>query len=108
VSETSSDNSFYINLPKWLAYADWFRKAIDYLESEDCTSGDLAAEARKKIGEAVELMAAAVEDNDKDKQEKAKNLIHEVMQAFFSMLDYCYNKYAGPRMRQSSQGGGKA
>ena len=107
MSEEDSKRSFYVNLPAWLERVDFFRKAIDYLESEDCAPGGLAAEARNKIAEAVELIAAAAEGNDKDKQDKAENLVHEIMQAFFAMLDYCYNKYAGPRMRQSGQGGGK-
>jgi len=108
VSEASSGRQSHADWSRQLAYVDWFRRVIDYLESEDCTSGDLAAKAREKIGEAVELMAAAVEGNDKDKQEKVEGLVNEIKQAFFAMLDYCYNKYAGPRMRQLGQGGGKA
>lgn len=85
-----------------LARVIWFRNAIDYLESEDCASGDLVAEARKKIAEAVELIAA----HDKDKQDKVKDLTREIAQAFFAMLDNCYNKYAGPRVSQISKSSG--
>lgn len=86
-----------------LARVIWFRNAIDYLESEGCASGDLVAGARKKIAEAVELIAA----HDKDKQDKVKDLTREIMQAFFAMLDNCYNKYAGPRMSQMSESSGR-
>ena len=108
MSEASSGRQSHADWSRQLAYVDWFRRVIDYLESEDCTSWDLAAKAREKIAEAAELIAAAVEGNDKDKQEKVEGLVNEIKQAFFAMLDYCYNKYAGPRMRQLSQGGGKA
>jgi len=104
MSEEGGKGSFYVNLPLWLERVDFFRKAIDYLESEDCASGNLVAEARKKIDEAVELIAAAAKDNDKDKQDKVEGLVHDIMQAFFAMLDSCYDKYAGSRAR----GGGKA
>jgi len=101
-----SDKSLDANWSKQLAYVNWFKNAIDYLEAEDCASGDLAAEARKKIGEAVEVIAAATESHDKDKQDKVKDLVNEVMQTFFAMLDNCYNKYAGPRMSQTSKSQG--
>jgi len=89
-----------------LARVDFFRKAIDYLEAEGCASGDLVTEARKKMGEAIELITAAAGDHDKEKQNKAEDLINEVMQTFFAMLDNCYNKYAGPRMSQTSKSQG--
>ena len=98
MSSTPSDRSSYADWPTQLVYVNWFRKAIDYLESEDCVSGNLVAEARKKIDEAVELITAIAEGNDKDKQDKAKDLINEIKQAFFAMLDKCYNKYAGSRV----------
>jgi len=98
MSEKDSERSFYINWPALLARVDWFKKAIDYLEAEGCTSGDLAAEAKKKIAEASELIIAATEDHDKEKQNKAEDLVNEVMHAFFAMLDNCYNKYAGSRV----------
>ena len=98
MSEKDSGKSFYINWPALLARVDFFRKAIDYLETEGCTSGDLAAEAKKKIAEAVELITTATEDHDKEKQNKAEDLINEVMHEFFAMLDNCYNKYAGSRV----------
>jgi len=101
-----SDKSLDANLSTQLAYVNWFKNAIDYLEAEDCASGDLVTEARKKIGEAVELIAAAAGSHDKEKQNKAKDLINEVMHAFFAMLDNCYNKYAGPRMSQMSKSQG--
>ena len=98
MSEKDSERSFYINWPALLARVDFFRKAIDYLEAEGCTSGDLAAEAKKKIAEASELIIAATEGHDKEKQNKAEDLVNEVMQAFFAMLDYCFDKYAGSRV----------
>jgi len=106
MSEKDSERSFYINWPAFLARVDFFRKAIDYLEAEGCASGDLVTEARKKMGEAIELITAAAGDHDKEKQNKAEDLINEVMQAFFAMLDNCYNKYAGPRMSQMSKSQG--
>ena len=108
VSSTSSGKSSDTNWSMLLTHVNWFREAIDYLESEDCASGDLVIEARKKIAEAVELIAAAAGSHDKDKQDRAKSLISEIQQAFFAMLDSCYNKYAGPRVSQMSRGGGKA
>jgi len=98
MSEKDSERSFYINWPALLARVDWFKKAIDYLEAEGCASGDLAAEAKKKIAEASELIIAATEDHDKEKQNKAEDLVNEVMHVFFAMLDNCYNKYAGSRV----------
>jgi len=98
MSEKDSERSFYINWPALLAHVNWFGKAIDYLEAEGCASGDLAAEAKKKIAEASELIIAAAEDHDKEKQNKAEDLVNEVMHAFFAMLDNCYNKYAGSRV----------
>ena len=95
MSEKDSERSFYINWPALLARVDFFKKAIDYLEAEDCASGDLAAEAKKKIAEASELIIAATEDHDKEKQNKAEDLVNEVMQAFFAMLDKCFDKYVG-------------
>jgi pyrroloquinoline quinone (PQQ) biosynthesis protein C len=106
VSSTSSDKSLDANWSTQLVYVNWFRNAIDYLEAEDCASGDLVTEARKKIDEATELITAIVEGHDKDKQDKAKDLINEIRQAFFTMLDNCYNKYAGPRMSQMSKSQG--
>ena len=106
MSNTPSDKSLDANWSKQLAYVNWFKNAIDYLESEDCAPGDLVTEARKRIGEAVELIATATESNDKDKQDKVKNLINEIGRTFFAMLDYCYNKYAGPRMSQMSKSQG--
>ena len=99
MSEEDSEKSFYIDWPTWLISVNWFGKAIDYLESEGCASGDLVAEARKKIAEASELIIAATEDHDKDKQDRAKGLVHEITQMFFKMLDNCYDKYAGSRVR---------
>jgi hypothetical protein len=93
-----SDKSLDANLSTQLMYVNWFGKAIDYLEAEGCVSGGLAAEAKKKIAEAVELIAAAAEDHNKDKQDKVKDLVSEIRQAFFAMLDSCYNKYAGSRV----------
>jgi hypothetical protein len=101
-----SDKSLDANWSKQLAYVNWFKNAIDYLEAEDCASGDLVVEARKKIGEAVELIAAAAGSHDKDKQDKVKDLVNEIGRAFFAMLDNCYNKYAGPRMSQMSKSQG--
>jgi len=106
VSEKDSERSFYINWPALLAHVDFFRKAINYLETEGCASEDLAAEAKKKIDEAIVLITTATEDHDKEKQNKAEDLINEVMHAFFVMLDNCYNKYAGPRMSQMSKSQG--
>jgi pyrroloquinoline quinone (PQQ) biosynthesis protein C len=106
MSEKDSERSFYINWPALLARVDFFKKAIDYLEAEDCASEDLAAEAKKKIAEASELIIAATEDHDKEKQNKAEDLVNEVMHMFFAMLDNCYNKYAGPRMSQMSKSQG--
>jgi pyrroloquinoline quinone (PQQ) biosynthesis protein C len=102
VSSTPSDKS----LATQLAYVTWFKNAIDYLEAEDCASGDLVTEARKKIDEAVELITAAAEGHDKDKQDKVKGLVNEIGQTFFAMLDYCFNKYAGPRISQMSNSQG--
>jgi hypothetical protein len=98
MSEKDSERSFYIDWPALLARVDFFRKAIDYLETEGCTSEDLAAEAKKKLDKASELIIAATEDHDKEKQNKAEDLINEVLHAFFTMLDNCYNKYAGSRV----------
>ena len=98
MSEKDSERSFYINWPALLARVDWFKRAIDYLETEGCTSEDLAAEAKKKIAEASELIIAATEDHDKEKQNKAEDLVNEVMQAFFAMLDNCFDKYVGSRV----------
>ena len=106
MSSTSSNRSLDTDLSTQLAHVIWFKNAIDYLESEDCASGDLVTEARKRIGEAVELIATANEGHDKDKQDKVKDLINEIRQAFFAMLDYCFNKYAGPRMSQMSKSQG--
>ncbi len=106
MSNTSSGKSPDANWPTQLAYVNWFRNAIDYLEAEDCAPGDLVTEAREKIGEAVELIAAAAGSYDKDKQDKVKDLVNEIRQTFFVMLDYCYNKYAGPRMSQMSKSQG--
>ena len=106
MSNTSSDKSLDANLSTQLAYVNWFKNAIDYLEAEDCASGDLVTEARKKISEAVELIAAAAGSHDKDKQDKVKGLVNEIGRAFFAMLDNCYNKYAGPRMSQMSKNQG--
>jgi hypothetical protein len=106
MSGTSSGRSLDANLSTQLAYVNWFKNAIDYLEAEDCASGDLVTEARKKIGEAVELITVAAGGHDKEKQNKAEDLINEVMHAFFAMLDNCYNKYAGPRMSQMSKSQG--
>ena len=101
MDSTSGDRPSHADWPTQLMYVDWFRQAIDYLESEDCVPGELAADARKKINEAIELIAAAAEGHDKDKQDKVGSLINEIRQAFFAMLDYCYNKYAGPRSKGS-------
>ena len=101
-----SDKSLDADLSTQLARVNWFKNAIDYLEAEDCASGDLVAEARKKISEAVELIAAAAGSHDKDKQDKVKDLVNEIGRAFFAMLDNCYNKYAGPRMSQMSKSQG--
>jgi len=98
MSEEDSERSFYINWPTWLIYINGFKKAIDNLEAEGCVSGDLAAKTKEKIAEASELIIAATEDHDKEKQDKAKDLVHEIMQTFFGMLDNCYNKYAGSRV----------
>jgi len=98
MSQENSEKSFFIDWPTLLAYVDWFRKAIDYLEAEGCVSGDLITEAKEKIAEAVKLIAVAVENNDKDKQDRAENLINEIKQVFFTMLDNCYNKYVGSRV----------
>jgi len=106
MSNTPSDKSLDANWSKQLAYVNWFKNAIDYLEAEDCASGDLVTEARKKIGEAIELITTAAEGHDKGKQDKAKDLVNEIRQAFFAMLDYCFNKYAGPRMSQMSKSQG--
>ena len=106
MSSTSSGKSLDANLSTQLAYVNWFKNAIDYLEAEGCASGDLVTEARKRIGEAVELIAAAAEGHDKDKQDKVKGLVNEIRQEFFAMLDYCYNKYAGPRIGQMSKSQG--
>ena len=106
VSEKDSERSFYVNWADLLARVTWFKNAIDYLEAEDCASGDLAAEARKKIDEAIVLITTAAEGHDKDKQNEVKDLINEIRQAFFAMLDYCFNKYAGPRMSQMSKSQG--
>jgi len=106
MSNVPNDKPSHADWSRMLANVNWFKEAIDYLEKEDCASGDLVAEARNKIAEAVELIAAAAENNDKDKQDKAKGLINEIEQTFFAMLDYCYNKYAGPRMRQMSKSSG--
>jgi len=106
VSSTSNNKSLDASLSKQLAYVIWFKNAIDYLEAEDCASGDLVTEAREKISEAVELIAAAAESHDKDKQDKAKELVNEIGRTFFAMLDNCYNKYAGPRMSQTSKSQG--
>ena len=106
MSNTSSGKSLDTNWSTQLAYVTWFKNAVDYLEAEDCASGDLVTEARKKISEAVELIAAAAGSHDKDKQDKVKDLINEIRQAFFVMLDYCFNKYAGPRMSQMSKSQG--
>jgi pyrroloquinoline quinone (PQQ) biosynthesis protein C len=103
---TVSSKSLDANLSTQLAYVNWFKNAIDYLEAEDCASGDLVTEARKKIGEAVELITAAAGSHDKDKQDKVKDLVNEIGQTFFAMLDYCFNKYAGPRMSQMSKSQG--
>ena len=106
MSEKDSERSFYVNWADLLARVTWFKNVIDYLEAEDCASGDLVTEARKKISEAVELIAAAAGSHDKDKQDKVKDLVNEVMQTFFTMLDYCFDKYAGPRMSQMSKSQG--
>jgi hypothetical protein len=106
MSNTPSDKSPDTNWSTQLARVTWFKDAIDYLETEDCAPGDLVTEARKKIDEATELITAIVEGHDKDKQDKAKDLINEIRQAFFTMLDNCYNKYAGPRMSQMSKSQG--
>ena len=106
MSSTPSDKSLDASWSTQLAYVTWFKNAVDYLEAEDCASGDLVTKARKKIGEAVEVIAAATESHDKDKQDKAKELVNEIGQTFFAMLDYCFNKYAGPRMRQMSKSQG--
>jgi len=98
MSEGDSERSFYINWPTLLMHINWFARAIDYLETEGCVSGDLAAEAKKKIAEASELIIAATEDHDKGKRDRAEDLVHEIMQTFFGMLDNCYNKYAGSRV----------
>ena len=108
MSNTSGDESSHADWSRQLAFVNWFKDMIDYLKAEDCVSEDLFVEARKKIDEAMGLIITASEDHDKDKLDRADNLIEEIKQAFFSMLDYCYNKYAGPRMRQLGQGGGKA
>ena len=97
-----SNKSLDANWSTQLTYVNWFKNAIDYLETEDCAPGDLVTEARKKIGEAVELITAAAEGHDKDKQDKVKDLVNEIRQEFFAMLDYCFNKYAGPRMGRMS------
>jgi hypothetical protein len=106
VNNTSSGKSLDTNWSTQLAYVTWFKNAVDYLEAEDCAPGDLVTEARKKIGEAIELITTAAEGHDKDKQDKVKDLINEIRQAFFAMLDYCFNKYAGPRMSQMSKNPG--
>ena len=106
MSSTSNNKSLDASLSKQLAYVIWFKNAIDYLEAEGCASGDLVTEAREKIGEAVELIAAATEGHDKDKQDKVKDLVNEIGRAFFVMLDNCYNKYAGPRISQTSKSQG--
>jgi hypothetical protein len=106
VSSTPSDKPLDTNWSTQLVYVNWFRNAIDYLEAEDCVSGDLVTEARKKIDEAIKLITAIVEGHDKDKQGKAKDLVNEIRQAFFAMLDNCFNKYAGPRMSQMSKSQG--
>jgi len=106
MSNMPNDMSSHADWSRKLAYVIWFKNIIDYLESEDCAPGDLAAEARKKIAEAVELLTAAAEGNDKDKEGRAKDLVREIMQAFFAMLDNCFDKYAGPRMRQMSKSSG--
>jgi len=106
MSSTSSGKSLDTNWPTQLAYVTWFKNAIDYLEAEDCASGDLVTEARKKIDEAIVLITTAAEGHDKDKQDKVKDLVNEIRQEFFTMLDYCFNKYAGPRMSQMSKSQG--
>ncbi len=106
MGSTPSDKPHDTDLSTQLAYLMWFNNVIGYLESEGCAPEDLATEARKKIGEATELIAAAAEGHDKDKQDKVKDLVKEVGRSFFAMLDYCYNKYAGPRMSQMSKSQG--
>ena len=106
MSSTPSDKSPDANWSKQLAYVIWFKNAIDYLEAENCASGGLVTEARKKIDEAIILITTTAESHDKDKQDKAKDLVNEIRQAFFAMLDNCYNKYAGPRMSQMSKSQG--
>jgi hypothetical protein len=99
VDNTSSDRPSYVDWPTQLIYVNWFRQAIDYLEGEGCVSGSLVVETRKKINEAIELITAIVEGHDKDKLDRAGNLINEIRQAFFMMLDNCYNKYVGSRVK---------
>ena len=106
MSNMPSNKSLDANLSTQLMYVNWFKNAIDYLETEGCAPGDLVTKARKRIGEAVELIAAAAEGHDKDKQDKVKGLVNEIRQEFFAMLDYCYNKYAGPRISQTSKSQG--
>jgi len=98
MSEKDNDKSLDANWSTQLAYVTWFKNAIDYLETEDCASGDLVIEARKKIGETIELITTAIEGHDKEKQDKVKDLINEIKHTFFMMLDNCYNKYAGSRV----------
>ncbi len=107
MSSTSNNRSHDANLSEQLAYVNWFKNAIDYLEAEDCAPGDLVTKAREKIGEAVKAIATATESHDKDKQDKVKELVSEIGRTFFAMLDYCYNKYAGSRMSQMSKGQGQ-
>ena len=108
MSEASSSKSSHADWSRKLVYVNWFKDMIDYLKAEDCVSEDLFAEARKKIDEAMGLIITASEDHDKDKLDRADNLIEEIKQAFFAMLDYCFNKYAGPRASQPNRGGEKA
>ena len=106
MSSTPSDKSPDASWSTQLAYVTWFKNAIDYLEAEDCASGDLVTEARKKIDEAIVLITTAAEGHDKDKQDKVKDLVNEVMQTFSTMLDNCFDKYAGPRISQMSKSQG--
>jgi len=106
MSSTSSDRSHDADWSTQLVRVNWFRNAINYLEAEDCAPEDLVTGARKKIDKAVELITAAAEGHEKDKQDKVKDLVNEIGQAFFAMLDYCFNKYAGPRTSQMSKSQG--